>query len=66
LHVNGFKISERTIPGTMDDTELALLYTGYGYQVRFVEYKAQGETHMGGGDPADRACHEDMAASMDW
>jgi hypothetical protein len=34
---------------TMDDTELALLYTGYGYQVRFVEYKAQGETHMGGG-----------------
>jgi xylulose-5-phosphate/fructose-6-phosphate phosphoketolase len=32
LHVNGFKISERTIPGTMDDLELACLYTGYGYQ----------------------------------
>lgn len=30
LHVNGFKISERTLPGTMDDMELALLYTGYG------------------------------------
>lgn len=28
LHVNGFKISERTIPGTMDPTELALLYSG--------------------------------------
>lgn len=30
LHVNGFKISERTIPGTMDEMELTLLYTGYG------------------------------------
>lgn len=50
----------------MDDTELSLLYTGYGYQVRFVEYKEQGQAHMGGGDPADRALHEDMAASMDW
>lgn len=28
LHVNGFKIGERTIPGTMDDLELACLYTG--------------------------------------
>jgi hypothetical protein len=40
LHVNGFKISERTIPGTMDDLELACLYTGYGFQVRIVEYGA--------------------------
>lgn len=30
LHLNNFKISERTIPGCMDETELALLYTGYG------------------------------------
>ncbi|BGP40709.1 hypothetical protein JCM10449v2_004671 [Rhodotorula kratochvilovae] len=66
LHVNGFKISERTIPGTMDNTELSLLYTGYGYQVRFVEYAAEGNAHMGGGDKADYAIHEDMAASMDW
>ncbi|KAK4334960.1 hypothetical protein RTBOTA2_003703 [Rhodotorula toruloides] len=66
LHVNGFKISERTIPGTMDNIELSLLYSGYGYQVRFVEYKAQGEAHMGGNDPADRVLHEDMAASLDW
>ncbi|GJN91069.1 hypothetical protein Rhopal_004084-T1 [Rhodotorula paludigena] len=66
LHVNGFKISERTIPGTMDNTELALLYSGYGYQVRFVEYEAQGTAHMGGNDAADHAIHENMAASMDW
>jgi len=37
LHVNGFKISERTISGCMDDKEMVALYTGYGYQVRFVE-----------------------------
>ncbi|KAK4054699.1 hypothetical protein OIO90_003511 [Microbotryomycetes sp. JL221] len=66
LHVNGFKISERTLPGTMDNTELALLYSGYGYQVRFVEYKSQGEAKMGGNDPADRAIHEDMVTSIDW
>lgn len=45
---------------------MALLYTGYGYQVRFVEYTSQGEAHMGGNDPADRALHEDMAVSFDW
>ncbi|OJJ51642.1 hypothetical protein ASPZODRAFT_156487 [Penicilliopsis zonata CBS 506.65] len=37
LHVNGFKISERTIFGCMDHKELLALFTGYGYQVRFVE-----------------------------
>jgi xylulose-5-phosphate/fructose-6-phosphate phosphoketolase len=37
VHVNGFKISERTIYGTMDDIELVALFAGYGYQVRFVE-----------------------------
>lgn len=65
LHVNGFKISERTIPGTMDDLELACLYTGYGYQVRIVEY--------GANLPADASekQHEesinlDMAASFKW
>ncbi|GAA5828193.1 hypothetical protein JCM5353_003885 [Sporobolomyces roseus] len=66
LHVNGFKISERTIPGTMDNTELSLLYSGYGYQVRFVEYEGDGQVSTGGGDPADRKLHENMAASMDW
>jgi len=37
VHVNGFKISERTIYGTMDDKEIIALFTGYGYQVRIVE-----------------------------
>lgn len=37
VHVNGFKISERTIYGCMDDRELVTLFTGYGYQCRFVE-----------------------------
>ncbi|KAK4224290.1 phosphoketolase [Podospora fimiseda] len=37
LHVNGFKISERTIFGCMDNKELVALFTGYGYQVRIVE-----------------------------
>lgn len=66
LHVNGFKISERTIPGTMDDTELALLYSGYGYQVRIVAYQQDVEYHMGGNDEADREIHLNLAASLDW
>jgi xylulose-5-phosphate/fructose-6-phosphate phosphoketolase len=37
LHLNGFKISERTIFGCMDHKELLTLFSGYGYQVRFVE-----------------------------
>jgi len=37
VHVNGFKISERTIYGCMDNKELVALFTGYGYQCRFVE-----------------------------
>lgn len=37
LHVNGFKISERTIFGCMDNRELLALFTGYGYQVCIVE-----------------------------
>ncbi|KAK7420384.1 hypothetical protein QQX98_002807 [Neonectria punicea] len=41
LHVNGFKISERTIFGCMDDKELVSLFTGYGYQVCIVENLSQ-------------------------
>lgn len=37
LHLNGFKISERTIFGCMDEKELLSLFSGYGYQVRFVQ-----------------------------
>lgn len=37
LHVNGFKISERTIFGCMDDKELVCLFSGYGYQLCIVD-----------------------------
>ncbi|KAM0436590.1 hypothetical protein ACHAPT_002298 [Fusarium lateritium] len=37
LHVNGFKISERTIFGCMDNKELVSLFSGYGYQPIVVE-----------------------------
>jgi xylulose-5-phosphate/fructose-6-phosphate phosphoketolase len=37
LHINGFKISERTIYGCMDNRELVSLFSGFGYQVRIVE-----------------------------
>jgi xylulose-5-phosphate/fructose-6-phosphate phosphoketolase len=52
VHVNGFKISERTIYGTMDDKEMVALFSGYGYQVRFVEDLENIDA--------------DLAASMDW
>lgn len=37
VHVNGFKISERTVYGCMDDKELITLFSGYGYQPKIVE-----------------------------
>ncbi|KAF2457710.1 putative D-xylulose 5-phosphate/D-fructose 6-phosphate phosphoketolase [Lineolata rhizophorae] len=52
VHVNGFKISERTVYGCMDDKELVCLFSGYGYQVRFVE------------DLGD--IDKDLAGSMEW
>ncbi|KAJ7746366.1 phosphoketolase [Mycena metata] len=52
VHVNGFKISERTIYGTMDDKEIIALFTGYGYQVRIIEDLE----HI----------DNDLAASFDW
>ncbi|ESK95873.1 phosphoketolase [Moniliophthora roreri MCA 2997] len=52
VHVNGFKISERTIYGTMDNKEITALFTGYGYQTRIV------------GDLDD--IDNDLAASMEW
>ena len=36
LHLNGYKISAPTIFGRMSDEELIALFTGYGYQPRFV------------------------------
>lgn len=52
VHVNGFKISERTIYGCMDDKEMVALFTGYGYQCRFVEDLEDIDT--------------DMSLSMNW
>ncbi|WP_126548216.1 phosphoketolase family protein [Dictyobacter kobayashii] len=54
LHLNGYKISNPTIYGTMSDEELTNLFTGYGYQIQIVE----------GGE------HDDLDAQMygalDW
>ncbi|KAF9000718.1 phosphoketolase [Cyathus striatus] len=52
VHVNGFKISERTIYGAMDDKELIALFTGYGYQVRIISDLPN--------------LDNDLAASMEW
>lgn len=38
LHLNGFKIANPTIFGTMSIDELHDLFTGYGYRVRLVEF----------------------------
>jgi xylulose-5-phosphate/fructose-6-phosphate phosphoketolase len=37
LHANGYKISNPTIFGSMSDDELRSLFTGYGWEPRFVE-----------------------------
>jgi xylulose-5-phosphate/fructose-6-phosphate phosphoketolase len=36
LHLNGYKISNPTLYGTMSDEELLHLFVGYGYQPQFV------------------------------
>lgn len=36
VHVNGYKISNPTILGTMDDKEITKLFEGYGYSVKIV------------------------------
>ncbi|GER90595.1 putative phosphoketolase [Dictyobacter vulcani] len=43
LHLNGYKISNPTIYGTMSDEELLSLFTGYGYQIQFVEGNADAD-----------------------
>ncbi len=54
LHVNGYKLSGPTIFGRMSDAELTHLFTGYGYQVRFVR----------GSDPMQ--VHAAMWQAMNW
>ncbi|KAK1839699.1 d-xylulose 5-phosphate d-fructose 6-phosphate [Colletotrichum chrysophilum] len=48
LHINGFKISERTIFGCMDDKEIVALFTGYGYQVCIVDDLEDIDTDLSG------------------
>jgi len=51
LHLNGYKISNPTIYGSMSDEELLHLFTGYGYRVMFV-----------GGDDLDAQLY----GALDW
>ena len=39
LHLNGYKISNPTIYGTMDDEELTHLFTGYGYEPYIISHE---------------------------
>jgi xylulose-5-phosphate/fructose-6-phosphate phosphoketolase len=45
LHLNGYKISNPTIYGTMSNAALTQLFTGYGYKVRIVQ-AAQGDAQL--------------------
>lgn len=36
IHLNGYKIANPSIYGTMSDHELTALFTGYGYDIKFV------------------------------
>ncbi|MGY3087285.1 xylulose-5-phosphate/fructose-6-phosphate phosphoketolase [Hymenobacter sp. UYAg731] len=54
LHVNGYKLSGPSIFGRMSDEELRHLFTGYGYQVRFVS----------GSEP--HQVHAAMWQALDW
>jgi xylulose-5-phosphate/fructose-6-phosphate phosphoketolase len=46
LHVNGFKIANPTIFGTMTNGELEALFTGHGYAVKMVEFSDQIDSDM--------------------
>jgi len=54
LHLNKYKIASISIFGSMSEEELLLLFSGYGYAVRFV--------HAGDGYSSDA----DMWASIEW
>ncbi len=54
LHLNGYKLSGPALLARMSDDELTHLFTGYGYQVRFVE-----------GDDPDLV-HPALWQTLDW
>lgn len=62
LHLNGYKISEPTIFGTMSDEELTALFTGYGYRVRIVD-GFEGVEHK---TIDNMDLQADLLASMEW
>jgi xylulose-5-phosphate/fructose-6-phosphate phosphoketolase len=45
LHVNGYKISNPTIYGTMSDAQLTRLFIGFGYKARIIQ-AVKGDEHM--------------------
>ncbi len=58
LHLNGYKIANPTIFVTMTDEELTALFTGYGYQVRIVDYSNRLDADC---DAAFAWAHEQIA-----
>ena len=46
LHLNGFKISNPTVPASMTDEELRSLFLGHGYTARFVRDLARLDEEM--------------------
>jgi len=46
LHLNGYKIANPTIPGRMTDSELTELFSGFGYDVHFVEGREPDAMHQ--------------------
>jgi xylulose-5-phosphate/fructose-6-phosphate phosphoketolase len=57
LHLNNYKIASPTIFGTMSDEELIDLFTGYGYQPRFVQGDAAVDVNQ---------LNQSLAATFDW
>lgn len=53
LHLNGYKISNPAVYGRLPDEDLAGMFTGEGYEIRFVE----------GDDPS--SVHQQLAEALD-
>lgn len=62
LHINGFKIANPTIFGTMTNGELEALFTGYGYAVKIVELSHQIDSDM---DATLRLAYDEIRAIQD-
>lgn len=56
LHLNGYKISSRTIFGSMDDKELAEIFQGYGYLPLIVDVTSKHDDFQ--------ACHREMGCRL--